>query len=41
MRHIVSLLVENEPAALLARMSEWRAPHLGKWWESPPKPAER
>lgn len=39
--HLESLLVDTEGAALLSRMGEWRAPSLGKWWDTPPKPAER
>ena len=33
--HLGSLLVETDPARLLARMAEWRAPVLGKWWDRP------
>jgi uncharacterized protein (TIGR00730 family) len=33
--HLESLLVETDAARLLTRMSEWRAPRLGKWWDRP------
>ncbi len=39
--HMDSLLVGTDAQALLARMDEWRAPKLGKWWDNPPAPAER
>lgn len=33
--HLESLLVEVDAVRLIERMSAWRAPRLGKWWERP------
>ncbi len=39
--HLDCLLVESTPEPLLARMSAFRPPQLGKWLPSPPVPDER